>query len=177
VPTYFPPGDWLSEHPSACLTALREPALWRDQSIEGFRRRFRLLVMPSFSFPFAIRIDEPIDDVPEARFVRTDGMGGYELGRVAEWKLVHLEDAQIAHLHQLLGEARLDERLVEPRPHMDEFGRPDAEAGLVGYLDGTQMVIEDRSSATYAVITRHEGELDGPLTRLVDYVMSLTEHD
>ncbi|MBQ1498058.1 MAG: hypothetical protein IIZ38_07075 [Sphingomonas sp.] len=169
---YFPPGDWFKQSGEAALSAMREPALWRDTSIEGYSRRSRLLVVPSFQAPYAIRIDQPLGDLPEAHFVETDGMGGYDPGRVASRERGFLEGEIIAALQDHIREARLGERLVEPEPGKDDFGNPSPDAYQSVWLDGAKVIFEDRTVEGYALVSRSDGDLDAALKVLAQVFLS-----
>lgn len=138
--------QWIGDQ----LRAMQEPILLPPAPFGGFRSRYRLLVLPSFSPSTAIRIDE----LPGGRYLETttqlDGRGGYDPGRIARTWTRLVSAAEIAMLRQALEAARIDSVSAEPAFSWGHpFGRPMC-------LDGTQFLIETRTPNSYAFVTRHQ---------------------
>src|SRR3954471_592469 len=90
--SYLPSSGWSHSANAASferwfgrqLRAMEEPVLSSRASRTGFRRRFRMLVLPSFHHAYAIRVDEPMHGPAQVRAVRLGGEGGYSPGAILE---------------------------------------------------------------------------------------------
>ncbi|CAN0457345.1 unnamed protein product, partial [Ectocarpus fasciculatus] len=71
--------DWFGDQ----LRASKEPPLTKQDDLEDFSSRFRLLVLPTFEPAFVYRIDETLTGKFVLNYTKLDGAGGYEPGDVA----------------------------------------------------------------------------------------------
>ena len=103
---YIPPNIWRDAEDAARherwyggqLRAMAEPILTRQEIRSGFRRRFRMLVLPSFHRPYAIRVDRETSGRARVRIVRLSGRGGYAPGEIFEQESFMLTAGQAARL-------------------------------------------------------------------------------
>ena len=103
---YVPPDIWRDADDAARreawyggqLRAMAEPILRRREDRSGFRRRFRMLVLPSFHPPYAIRVDQETSGTARVRIVRLTGRGGYAPGEILEQESYALTADQAARL-------------------------------------------------------------------------------
>ncbi|MDF2385096.1 hypothetical protein JMG10_26740 [Nostoc ellipsosporum NOK] len=173
VPHYLPPDfageeggfyeSWFGRH----LAAMEEPVLGAPHALDGYRIRFRMLVLPSFLEPYVIGVDERTDGRHVVRYTRTDGRGGYGPGPIAERRIEALAGDRFVRVADALADARLAERLPSNRDGQ-EFAGDVPRADMVICLDGTQFVFELLDGAGHHVVTRHDCSLDGPIRALVD---------
>lgn len=89
------------------LRAMGEPRLSGPAHLEGFRRRFRLLVLPNYRSAFAYRVDELVDGGAVLRWVRLDGAGGYEPGEIAAARVRRLRSGERRRFNAALETAAL----------------------------------------------------------------------
>jgi hypothetical protein len=136
------------------LRAMREPTLRGPRSLAGNRRRFRLLVLPSFSPAYAYRVDEDARGRHILTWVMLDGAGGYAPGRVAGRESRPLSASEAEGLQRAIDNARLADL---PRQHVTGSDGDD----IIVCADGTQYVLELLGPTETVFLTRHRCELDG----------------
>jgi hypothetical protein len=135
------------------LRGLDEPRLW---AAPGRPARFRLLVLPTFAHPHAVRV-EAVGAGWTSVGKRADGQGGYELGRVdrrVERALTADEANRLEHLLARLGFWSL------PLQGDDEG------------LDGTTWVLEGASDGACHVAHRWCPE-PGPFLSACEFLLEL----
>lgn len=88
--------DWFGGQ----LRAMGEPILARPGVRQGFVRRFRMLVLPSFSPAYAIRVDQARDGRGAVRIVRLNGSGGHQPGKIAQEERFALSVEAMAALNR-----------------------------------------------------------------------------
>jgi hypothetical protein len=145
----MPPGTWNGQRQAwfeqwfgKHLRAMEEPALWPQAARAGFVQRDRLLVLPSFSAPVAVRIDRKADGSAVAVVTQTDGHGGYGAGKVAVRRSIALTPAALRPLDAAIAEAKLWDRPTEP-------------ANPALCTDGTRFVFEHADGSGDTALTRH----------------------
>lgn len=143
------------------LRAMEEPAFAGAGALEPYERRFRMLVLPSFDNPVAVRIDRTFAGGAVGRRVRLNGSGGYGPGTIAEDRRFRL-DANAADALFAAAESAGVARLPAE----------DLRAPIC--LDGTQYVFELVDSTGTRFVTRHQCELDESLRTLIRTVQRLT---
>ena len=90
------------------LRAMNEPVLSAPGSLYGFRRRFRMLVLPTFHHAYAVRVDERRDGGVDVRAVRLSGRGGYDPGTILEQESYAPDRRAISRLYRAIARAKLD---------------------------------------------------------------------
>jgi hypothetical protein len=169
VRPYLPSSGWSSAEDAAFferwfgrqLRAMKEPALSSGASRAGFRRRFRMLVLPSFHHAYAIRVDEPVSGPPIVRAVRLDGRGGYSPGRILEQERYVADRAALRRLHDALADLRFADL---PR---ENGMRPEDKDDIVVCADGVRFVFELVDERGSHIVTRGCG-MDPEFWTLVD---------
>src|SRR4051812_32103306 len=93
---YFPPRAFVWENPpsgrgdisgslaagfSKAFQAMNEPSLWKLSQHDKGAAAFRLLVLPTWEHPHAVRIEKAGTRVT-LNLVQLDGAGGYTLGKI-----------------------------------------------------------------------------------------------
>lgn len=134
------------------LRAMGEPILSRPADRGGFRRRFRMLVLPSFHRPYAIRVDQAASGRARVRIVRLNGRGGYGPGEIFEQESYALTADQAALLHRDIEASGL----ASAPPH----------AGAL-CTDGAQFVFELVDAHGNRFVDRHQCGLNPQLETLV----------
>lgn len=128
---------WYSRH----LEAMGEPSLPAIAARDRRATVCRLLWLPSFSHPFAVRIEESRQGAT-VRVVVLDGMGGYEPGFVAVDRRFAIRSEQWQEIQR-----RLEQLGFWTLPtHLDD------QSGT----DGDQYIIECVKSGAYHVVDRWE---------------------
>jgi hypothetical protein len=177
---YFPAGTWggTDHYPrfdnwfGRHLESMREPIFWADDALvrpgkAPWRARYRLLVLPTFGAPYAVRIDAS-DGGATARFVITRGYGGYGPGPIDRDRRIVLGPKPVAAIVGALAAARFGERAGDPDASEGEFGEPKSPDDPIRVCaDGTQFVVEVRDRGGYHAVTRHRCDLDRPMRSLV----------
>jgi hypothetical protein len=148
---------WFAKH----LRSMGEPVLSGPGALAGYRSRFRLLVLPSFHRPYAIRVDERANGKAEVRAVRTEGHGGYGPGKPVEQEHYAPTKAQLERLHRAIEASNLS---TLPREDLN----PSALC-----TDGVQFVFELVDESGSQLITRHQCGTSKALWDLVDAADSL----
>lgn len=152
---------WFGRH----LAAMEEPVLWAPHALDGYRSRFRMLVLPTFSQPYVIRIDQRADGQSKLHYTRTKGRGGYGGGPVDLRRTSTPSTDQLAGVVDALAAARFTKRLPSNNWGYEFFGEPRRE-DMIACMDGTQLVFELLDTSGHHVITRHECSLDAPTRAL-----------
>jgi hypothetical protein len=150
--------DWFGGQ----LQAMEEPALSAPGGNAGFRRRFRMLVLPSFHHAYAVRLDERIDGSAEVRVVRLDGAGGYSPGKLLEQESYSPDRHAVRRLHRAIAKVGL---ATLPR-ETDETRMGDG-GSIVVCADGVRFVFELVDERGSRLVTRG-CEMDRRLWKLVD---------
>jgi len=123
---------WFGGH----LRAMREPPLATAGDLGRSRRRFRLLVLPTFGRPFAFRIDENTEGGAKLRQVVLDGRGGYDPGNIAKESERNLTRDETARIDKGIASAHLESLPMEaPEPRMRN-------GEITVCADGTAFVFE-----------------------------------
>jgi hypothetical protein len=157
---FVPPGIWRDADDAARheawyggqLRAMAEPVLSRREHLSGFRRRFRLLVLPSFHPPYAIRVDQEASGAARVRIVRLTGRGGYAPGEILEQESYRLTADEAAALDRDIagsGLASAPPRAASP------------------CLDGAHFVFELVDGQANRFVDRHQCGLNRGLEALV----------
>jgi hypothetical protein len=151
-PERYVPGGWASEEQGefyeqwfgSQLRAMGEPVLSAPGSLDGFRRRFRMLVLPSFHHAYSVRVDERRDGRVEVRAVRLDGKGGYAPGKILEQESYATDRRAVEPLYRAVERAQLAS-LAREGPSVSPDG------SLIVCADGVRFVFElvDRSGSRF----------------------------
>lgn len=155
-------ADFFEEWFGGQLRAMAEPVLSAPGSGAGFRRRFRMLVLPSFHHAYAVRLDESADGRVEVRAVRLDGAGGYSPGKILEQERYVPDRAAVRRLHRAIADVRL---ATLPR-EVDET-RDGDDGTIIVCADGVRFLFELVDERGSRLVTRGCG-MDRRLWRLVD---------
>ena len=139
---------WYGGH----LRAMAEPILSRREDHSDFRRRFRMLVLPSFHPPYAIRVDQGTSGRARVRIVRLTGRGGYAPGEILEQESYTLTADQAARLDRDIEASGL------------ASAPPRARAACI---DGVQFVFELVDAQANRFVDRHQCSLNRALETLV----------
>jgi hypothetical protein len=118
------------------LRAMGEPLLSRPRDLGSFRRRFRMLVLPTFHPAYAIRIDEGWDGRAQVTAVRLDGAGGYSPGNVAERESYQISRAGIRPFDRALRDSRFRRLSMGGEPRKSPPGT------ITVCSDGLELVFE-----------------------------------
>lgn len=153
---------WFGMH----LASMEEPVLWAPHALDGYRSRFRMLVLPSFDQPYVIGIDQRADGRLVLRYTRTKGRGGYGGGPIDERRTHTLSAERFAGVADALAAARFTQRLPDNNGGR-EFADAPRRQDMIACMDGTQLVFERLDATGHHVITRHECSLDAPTRALV----------
>jgi len=131
-------SKWTVSH----LNALQEPSLFalsNDSKVQCYR----LLLLPSFKKPMAVRLTLKRDNTGTLDVKITNGQWGYEPGQLIESKTINIYQKQVTNFLQLLDKANFWHL-----PARDErFG-----------LDGTTWIIEGVKDGKYQVEKRWSPE-------------------
>ncbi len=168
---YFPPraflvegskgadiSGMLSRRYSEALLAMKEPPLWKQAGHGGQTETYRLLWLPTWGNPIAVRI-ENVGQMVALNEVRLDGEGGYEIGDISMIKQMVLSQSQ---WHGLTG--RLEA--------MDYWDMPTCIDDLGA--DGEHCVLEGVKGGLYHVVDRRSPG-PGKYRDLCHYMLSLAE--
>jgi len=139
------------------LRTMEEPSFSRADSLGEFRRRFRLVVLPSFHPAYAIRIDESRDGSAQVRIARLDQRR--EGTRIAESESFVLAAAALQPVDEAIDAAALRSRRGEPSSG--------------SCTDGVTFVFELVDEAGRVFVHRHQCSLNATLLRLVRHVDAL----
>ena len=139
------------------LRAMNEPVLSRQTDREGYRRRFRMLVLPAFHPAYAIRIDERTGE-GRVRAVRLDGNGGYGPGVIAQQEQYSLNRDEMREIDRAIDASGVAFLSPDPGPE-----------GQI-CVDGVQFVFELVDEGGSRFITRHECDLNRELRTLVEQI-------
>lgn len=166
---YTPSGGWPDGEEDAAryerwfgnqLRAMGEPTLSSAASREGFKRRFRLLVLPTNHPAYAIRVDEPVAGPASVHAVRLDGAGGYSPGKILEQEHYVPNPAAIRRLFRIVAEVRLSEYPLKETMDGVEI--------ITVCGDGVQFVFELVDGRGNHFFSRHACEIQQGLWKLVD---------
>jgi hypothetical protein len=138
------------------LRAMGEPVLSRAGGIEGYRRRFRMLVVPTFQPAYAVRIDEGAHG-GTVRVVLLDGRGGYAPGRIARQATFTLTMAEVQDVIGAIRTSGLASAALEDPPDPPQV--------ITVCADGTAVVFELIEPQRSRFVVRACG-ISGPLWRL-----------
>lgn len=161
---------WFGKH----LASMGEPVLWAPEALDGYRTRFRMLVLPSFHQPYVIRIDQRADGRALIHYTLTSGRGGYGPGQVTRRQTRALDADRFVRVADALAAARFTARLPD-NAGGGEFADSPRRDDMVICMDGTQLVFELRDSAGDHVVTRHECSLDAQTRALVAAVLKAAD--
>jgi hypothetical protein len=150
--------DWFGGQ----LQAMEEPVLSAPGSAAGFKRRFRMLVLPTFHHAYAVRLDERADGRSEVRAVRLDGAGGYSPGKILEQESYSPDRAAVRRLRRAIAEVRL--ATLPQETDETRLGNSDV---IVVCADGVRFVFELVDASGSRFVTRGCG-MDRRLWKLVD---------
>jgi hypothetical protein len=141
------------------LRAMGEPILSRPGDREAYRRRFRLLVLPSFHHPYAIRIDEEASGGARVRIVRLNGTGGYGPGTISQQENFRLGTDQVRILDRAITASDLES---------DPVARPPDEGEAIAICtDGVQFAFEMVDDHASHFVSKHQCGLSAALERLI----------
>ncbi|HEY1606467.1 MAG TPA: hypothetical protein VGF77_12815 [Allosphingosinicella sp.] len=149
------------------LRAMNEPPLATAADLEPWRRRFRLLVLPSFEPGHAFRIDEDAKGGAMLREAMLDGRGGYAPGRIARQSERALSRREAARIDRAIDAAGLKRLPMETKPSRVRHGT------ITICADGTMYVFELLDRAGRAFLERGCIEPERPLRALIRAVTSL----
>lgn len=138
------------------LRAMGEPVLSRPGSLAGYRRRFRMLVIPTFQPAYTVRIDEGAHG-GTVRVVLLDGRGGYAPGRIARQATFTLTMAEVQDAIGAIRTSGLTSAAPEDPPDPPEV--------VTVCADGTAVVFELVEPQRSRFVARACG-VSGPLRRL-----------
>ncbi|MBN8810325.1 hypothetical protein [Sphingomonas sp. 67-41] len=161
---------WFGKH----LASMGEPVLWAPHALDGYRSRFRMLVLPSFSQPYVIRIDQRADGRALIHYTLTNGRGGYGPGVAIRRKTRALDADRFARVTDALAAARFTARLPD-NGGGQEFADAPRDEGMAICMDGTQLVFELLDAAGDHVVTRHECTLDVQTRALVAAMLNAAD--
>lgn len=165
---YMPSSGWSRDDEAELfenwvgrqLRAMEEPALSSPAGRAGFKRRFRMLVLPTFHHAYAIRVDEPTKGVAKVRAVRLDGRGGYSPGKILEQESYVPDRAALRRLYRTIAGVGLAD--------LPRLAAPQAEDGAIRVCaDGVRIVFELVDQRGNHLVTRG-CDMDRRLWRLVD---------
>lgn len=165
VPSTGWEDEWFAEHYEEWiggqLRAMEEPSLLSPG--EGLSQRtFRLLVLPSSAPAYAYRIEQSTSGA-WLRWVKLDGRGGFEPGKIAQEGTRPLTNPELEELNLLI-----------KRADLPTLPRHEQEAPTMICADGTSYVFEQRAPGSHTFFTRHECEVGaGALQRLIDATLRL----
>ena len=144
-------GNWFGKH----LRAMGEPSFAARGSLKGYSKRFRLLVLPSFTPAYVIRVDYPPTGPARSTVVTETGSGGYEPGeKVPLWSKT-LAERSGERLDEMVADSKILSRPVDAR-------REALNGEIVICSDGTRYVFEAiEADGTQRVISRHQCDLAG----------------
>lgn len=152
------------------LYAMREPPLASARDLSGYRERFRLTVLPSFSPGSAYRIDTMVNGDAYLRWARLDGFGGYDTGKLSFQSRRKLTTDEVARFRSAIMKSQFHQvgrEVDEVTPTYDEKGV------LLGHrfcLDGTEKVFEEISDNKQYYAIRNCGFNRDRLKLLFDVV-------
>lgn len=92
--------DWFSSH----LAAMKEPSLWSLSRAEPRLHTYRILVLPSFNHPFAIRITITRNGRGHLYVTLLDGTGGYDPGDILAQDSRRISRAEVRQVLKEMGE-------------------------------------------------------------------------
>jgi hypothetical protein len=179
---YTPVGIWANAEDAEFyegwfgprLRAMGEPILSRSGDRQRFRRRFRMLVIPHYSRPWAVRIDERNTGGAMVRRVELDGPGAARMPRsIRRQKRFGIGRDDIAALELRFALARLrDFALLEepptpPVPEIDPATGEVREHEIAICFHGTQYVFELVDEAGYHMIQRSRCHMPPELLELI----------
>lgn len=142
--------DWVARQ----LEGMREGSLASSSDLAGFRRRLRVVVLPTFEGAHAYRIDETPDGEAILHWVRLDGQAGYLVGRVVEEGSRSLTPREYRRVIRALRAARLDQ-LSPGEPPEGITQDSSGEASLIICVDGTTYLFEHLDAQRAALVQRH----------------------
>lgn len=139
------------------LDALGEPSFAQPLSAKGFKARYRLLVLPSFTPAYSIRVDYASDKQgARATVVMGSGSGGYDPGkRIPLWSY-ELRSISAERLADAVRESGIAAMLQR-----SPLAGPDKDGNIVICGDGTQFVLEILGpDGEQRLWSRHSCDLD-----------------
>ncbi len=167
---YFPPSifseiedfhnfqdAWFGMH----LYSMKEKSLWKKRKQERIQI-YRILSLPSFSSPFCLTIEIKQDEAGLMHIKSTDGLGGYDPGKISMDQEFPLTKAEIEDFLNYIEQLRFWSLQVTDDPF-----------ALV--VDGTIIVMEGLKDGQYHVVNRHSSneeifaKIDGLLHRLAGW--------
>jgi hypothetical protein len=154
------------------LRAMGEPRLSVPSQLDGFRRRFRLLVVPNYRSAFAYRIDERPDGGAVLRWVRLDGAGGYAPGNVAAAGVRMLHSRELSRFAAALEAAALP-TLARDGPPETARENNDGTQTLTICLHATHYVFEQLEPGGRRYVSRRSCYLEEPLERLAQVLFEI----
>ena len=143
---------------SGQLCAMAELPLGR--TVRPDERAVRLLVLPSFTPAYMIRVSRYPDDLPRLVAVRLDGAGGYDPGGVEN------------RVERRLTRGQWD-RIESALRQLDLWSQPTSDPSGSIILDGTSSVVEFTDGRQYHVVERHYAAGLRPLERLLERLADL----
>lgn len=181
VPDYVPDTGWNDEEWARSfyerwfgrqLTAMGEPPLATSADLAGMRRRFRLLVLPTFKPAFAYRVDEHADGTATLRATRLDGRGGYSPGQISSQIQRQLGRKELKAFETAAKAADLG---AQPRqePTSTRKTNPDGSEEIRFCVDGTTYVFEQLDETGRQYLMRMCDIDEESLARLVRTVFTL----
>jgi hypothetical protein len=146
--------DWFGDQ----LAAMREPSLLSISQEGASAEQYRLLVLPSFSPGYAIRVTHKFDGDSEIKYTELDGAGGYEPGKISKQSVREIPQQQVDDLKETFEAINFWGLPTE----LDRSPKP----GEVIHVctDGTRFVFETVSGGQYKLFHVHEcraGEVTG----------------
>ena len=119
------------------LRAMNERPLSTAANLEGWRERFRLLVLPNYEPALVYRIDIAADGSAVLRWAKLDGAGGYDPGQIAE------EHKRVLPPHEIqLFKAALKDAALMSRPRQAKTADTDGKGSVTICIHATVYVFE-----------------------------------
>lgn len=157
---------WYGSH----LRAMGEPILSRPGDRMEFRRRFRMLVLPHYSRPWALRIDERRGGDAWVRTVELGGPGAGPPREISRQDRFRIGRAALGSIERSfrLSELRRLAPQEPPDPEPEPVAGQDGDSRtIVICLHATQYVFELVDAAGYHIVTRSACDLTPELGTLI----------
>ena len=149
------------------LSALGEPVLSQPESLAGFRRRFRLLVLPGRGHPYAVRVDFRKNGMADVRVAHLDRSGDDPPPRIRGEERFTLGPNEMSEVDRAIRAARLQSA---PRTVAD---KPDPPGYIYVCVHPYRYVVESLTEKSSYFIVRSECDVSPRFKKLVSEIDSL----